>query len=96
MAHAYDLRAEVDDADWVNQIKTDYTQAELSVVDRALCDHAVKLTRAPSTITEADIARLRDLGLSDRAISDATQVVSFFNYINRIADGLGVDLEKGM
>ena len=45
---------------------------------------------------ETDIARLRDLGLSDRAISDATQVISFFNYINRIADGLGVDLEPGM
>ncbi|MFQ5590952.1 MAG: peroxidase [Phycisphaerae bacterium] len=65
-------------------------------MDRALCDHAVKLTQAPFSITQADIARLRSLGLSDRAISDATQVVSFFNYINRVGDGLGVDLEKGM
>jgi len=46
--------------------------------------------------SQADINRLRSLGLSDRAINDATQVVSFFNYINRIADGLGVDLEQGM
>jgi alkylhydroperoxidase family enzyme len=47
-------------------------------------------------MAEGDIDRLRDLGLSDRAITDATQVIAFFNYINRIADGLGVDLERGM
>ena len=95
-AHAYDLRAEVDDAEWVEQIKTDYAKARLSDVDRALCDHANKLTRTPAAVTQADIDRLRELGLSDRAINDATQVISFFNYINRIADGLGVDLEHGM
>jgi uncharacterized peroxidase-related enzyme len=61
-----------------------------------LCDHAVKLTRTPDAITEGDIGRLRELGLSDRAINDATQVIAFFNYINRIATGLGVDLEFGM
>lgn len=65
-------------------------------MDRALCDHAVKLTRTPAEITQADIDRLRELGLSDQAISDATQVIAYFNYINRIADGLGVDLEWGM
>lgn len=47
-------------------------------------------------MTEGDVKRLRDLGLSDRAISDATQVIAFFNYINRVGDGLGVDLEPGM
>ena len=47
-------------------------------------------------MTEDDVKRLRDLGLSDRAITDATQVISFFNYINRVADGLGVDLEPEM
>jgi len=61
-----------------------------------LCDHAIKLTRVPWSVTQTDINRMRSLGLTDRAINDATQVVSFFNYINRIADGLGVDLEQGM
>ncbi len=65
-------------------------------MDRALCDHAIKLTRTPSGVSEADVTALRDLGLSDRAISDATQVIAFFNYINRVAEGLGIDLEKGM
>jgi len=44
-------------------------------------------------MSEADILRLRDLGLSDRAIHDATQVISYFNYINRVADALGVEAE---
>ena len=47
-------------------------------------------------MTEGDVNRLRDLGLSDRAVTDATQVIAFFNYINRVGDGLGVDLEPGM
>jgi uncharacterized peroxidase-related enzyme len=65
-------------------------------VDRALCDYALKLTRTPAAIGQADIDRLRSAGLSDRAISDACEVISYFNYINRIADGLGVDPEPEM
>ncbi|RME39137.1 MAG: peroxidase [Planctomycetota bacterium] len=95
-AHAFDLRAEVGDDEWVQAFKTDYRQARLSDVDRALCDFALKLTRIPADVTQEDIDDLRSRGLSDRAINDAVQVVSFFNYINRIADGLGVDLEPGM
>ena len=61
-----------------------------------MCDHAAKLTRTPNEVTKADVDHLRDLGLDDRAINDATQVIAFFNYINRIANGLGIDLEFGM
>lgn len=77
-------------------MKADYRLANLSKVDRALCDFAAKLTAAPSSAGREDIEFLRSVGLSDRAINDAVQVVSYFNYINRIADGLGVDLEQGM
>ena len=47
-------------------------------MDRALCDHAVKLTREPASVAQGDIDRLRELGLTDRAINDATQVISYF------------------
>lgn len=92
-AHARDLRVEVEDDGWVGRIKTDYRQAKLTEADRALCDYATKLTGAPASITRDDVDALRAAGLSDRAIHDATQVIAYFNYINRIADGLGVDPE---
>jgi hypothetical protein len=46
-------------------------------------------------MAEADVERLRETGLDDRAIVDANQVVAYFNYVNRVADGLGVELETG-
>ena len=47
-------------------------------------------------MTRHDVETLREAGFDDRAISDAVQVVSYFNYINRVADALGVDLEEWM
>jgi uncharacterized peroxidase-related enzyme len=60
---------------------------------RALCDFAVQLTQASPTVEQGDIDGLRELGWSDEAISDAIQVVAYFNYINRVADGVGVENE---
>ncbi len=60
---------------------------------RALVEYAVKLTRFPEAMVEQDVERLREAGLDDRAIVDANQVVAYFNYVNRVADGLGVELE---
>lgn len=74
----------------------DWTSAPLSPADRALAAYADKLTRAPATMTAADLEALRRHGLTDRAIHDATQVVSYFNYINRLADALGIDPEPGV
>jgi uncharacterized peroxidase-related enzyme len=92
-AHARDLRSEVHDDALVAAIRTDHGKASLDQATRTLLDHAVKLTRAPASVGQEDVQRLRGVGLSDRAIHDATQVIAFFNYINRIADGLGVDPE---
>lgn len=61
--------------------------------DRALCAYADKLTRAPAEMGEPDVARLRAAGFDDVAIHDATQIIGFFNYINRVADALGVEPE---
>lgn len=62
-------------------------------MDKALCAYAEKLTLTPSEMSEADLDELRWFGLADRAIHDATQVIGYFNYINRIADALGVEPE---
>ena len=77
----------------VHQVVTSWRDAPLSATDQALCDYASALTRKERTMTGADLDRLRGEGLSDRAIHDAVQVIGFFNYITRVADGLGVELE---
>lgn len=77
-------------------MKTDWRRAALPAADRTLLEFAVRLTRSPGAMTRDDIDRLRAAGLNDRAISDAVQVVAYFNYINRVAGGLGVDLEAWM
>ena len=74
----------------------DYTQAPLSPRERALCNYAVKLTQRPTEIGAPDLAPLRAQGLSDPEMHDAVQVISYFNYINRVADALGTDLEPEM
>ena len=66
----------------------------MNEIDRALCAYAEKLTRTPAEMRESDILALRSAGLDDVAIHDATQVISFFNYINRVADALGVEREE--
>ena len=68
----------------------DYRVADLEPRVRCLCDFAVKVTREPSGITVADVDVLRTEGWSDAAIHDALQVISYFNYINRIADAVGI------
>ena len=61
-----------------------------------MLSYAEKLTRSPSEIVAGDVGALRQEGWNDQAIHDAAQVASYFNYVNRIADGLGVDLEEWM
>jgi len=77
----------------VEQLKTDYRQATLSLQDRAMLAYAVKLTLEPWHMVEADVIALRAAGFSDAAILDLNQVTSYFAYVNRLADGLGVGLE---
>lgn len=60
----------------------------------ALCRYALKLTTAPHAMERGDIEDLRRTGLDDRGIVDANQLVSYFNYVNRVADGLGIELEE--
>lgn len=77
----------------VAAVKADWRKAPLAAVDRALCQFADKLTKTPGEMQRADVEALRKAGLDDRAIHDAVQVISYFNYINRVADALGTDPE---
>lgn len=61
--------------------------------NQALCAFACRLTEYPKTMSEAEIVTLRRAGFDDRAILDAVQIIGYFNYINRVADALGVEEE---
>jgi len=74
-------------------VATDYTKANLSKRERALCDHAVLLTKDPGGVIDKHVEGLRAAGLDDRAILDLTLVVSYFNFVNRLASGLGLTHE---
>ena len=71
----------------------DYTLADLDPPLRALLDYCVAVTRDPRSGSTGAVARLRAAGWADEAIHDALQVTGFFNYYDRLADGLGVEPE---
>ena len=74
----------------VDRFAADWRTAGLDAPTTALLEYTEKLTATPQLCDEGDIEKLRAAGWDDRSIHDATQVCSYFNYINRIADGLGV------
>jgi uncharacterized peroxidase-related enzyme len=78
----------------VHAISYDWRTAPLSPQDRALCDFAARLSHDQKAMAREDLETLRALGLSDRAIHDAVQVIAYFNYITRVADALGVEPEE--
>jgi len=79
--------------EYVHALTRDWKSAPLSKADMALYVFATKLTHTPSQMSLTDLDDLRAFGLDDYAIHDATQVIGYFNYINRIADALGVEPE---
>lgn len=83
--------AEADE--FVRAVADDYRTLPLEPADRAMLDYALKLTHTPADIRRGDIDALRDTGFDDLAIHDICAVTAYFAFVNRIADGLGVELE---
>jgi uncharacterized peroxidase-related enzyme len=84
------------DAELSRQVKRDYRRAELTPRERALADLAIKVTREPASDTRDDLETLRQHGLGDTGILELVHIIGYFNYINRLADALGVELEDFM
>jgi len=79
----------------VNALRADYTTASISQQDRTMLDYVVKLTKDATQCSPADHAKLRAVGFDDRGILQITLIASWFNYINRVADALGVGRGEG-
>jgi alkylhydroperoxidase family enzyme len=74
----------------VEAIRRDYRRAQLGEQDRAMLDYVSQLTRDATLIGPSHHERLRGVGFDDRGILQITLIASWFNYINRVADALGV------
>ncbi len=93
--HAEALQHFWSDKKKVSKLIDDYRSSGLSETDELLCDYARELTKHPGGVwkEESYVQPLRDLGLDDRSILDATMVISYFNFVNRMVLALGLDLE---
>jgi uncharacterized peroxidase-related enzyme len=78
----------------VEALVADPHGAAVSPADRTMLDYALALTRTPDAITAEQVGALRAAGFDDRAIHDICAVVAYYAFVNRIADGLGVELEE--
>ncbi len=80
--------------DFVATLSNDWTHADLSPSERTMLHFAVRLTGRPAGVREEDITALRAEGFDDEAIHDLRAVAAYFNFVNRMAIGLGVELEE--
>ncbi|PYV95004.1 MAG: peroxidase [Acidobacteria bacterium] len=78
------------DKELIDALERDYTTASITNQERVMLDYAVKLTRDATRVSRQDHERLRSAGFDDTAILQITLIASWFNYINRVADALGV------
>ncbi|HEX9424876.1 MAG TPA: hypothetical protein VF899_16675 [Pyrinomonadaceae bacterium] len=74
----------------VKALEEDYTTAPITEQDRVMLDYVVQITKDATRISPVDHERLRAVGFDDKGILQITLIASWFNYINRVADALGV------
>jgi uncharacterized peroxidase-related enzyme len=81
------------DRELVEALERDYATAPITQQERVMVDYVVKLTKDATRVWKDDIEGLRAAGFDDRGILQITLIASWFNYINRVADALGVGRE---
>ena len=74
----------------IEALRREYRTAPITAQERAMCDYVVKLTKDATQCSPADLDGLRAAGFDDKGILQITLIASWFNYINRVADALGV------
>ena len=84
------------DESMVDALKRDYSTAPISEQDRVMLDYVVKLTKDATKCSPQDHEKLRAVGFDDKGILQITLIASWFNYINRVSDALGVGRDEPM
>ena len=84
------------DDELAKQVMEGFRESKLEPKHMALCEWAEKLTLTPVRCTREDVEGLKAAGWSEEQIVSAAQIIGYFNHLNRIADGLGIDLEPEM
>ena len=74
----------------IEALRHDYRTAAITEQERVMCDYVVKVTKDATQCSPADLDGLRAVGFDDKGILQITLIASWFNYINRVADALGV------
>jgi uncharacterized peroxidase-related enzyme len=92
LTHGGFLRRHSGDSDLASQLLSDYTQADLPPEDLQMLDFALKVTLEPASLTKHDVAGLRDVGFEDREIVSIVLITCLFNFMNRVACSLGVQI----
>jgi len=93
--HGAALRELGEEETVIGALATDWRSAEIDEELRALLAYADRLTLDPGSVRRTEVDALREAGWGDEAILHACEVVAYFNFVNRLADGLGVRLEAG-
>ena len=93
-SHAEFLRRVTLDDELIAALRADYKTAPITEAERAMCDYVVQLTKDAVKIHPGHHEKLRANGFDDTAILQITLIASWFNYINRVADALGIGREN--
>jgi uncharacterized peroxidase-related enzyme len=93
-SHAEFLRRVTLDDELIAALRADYKTAPITEAERAMCDYVVQLTKDAVKITPKHHEKLRAVGFDDTTILQITLIASWFNYINRVADSLGIGREN--
>ena len=95
MSHGEFLRQHSEDPELASHIMHDYREADLDVKTRAMLDYAYKLTKEPESVHQVDFDHLKEVGLSEDEILSTVLITCAFNFMTRLADGLGVEPAEG-
>lgn len=93
-SHAEFLRHVTLEDDLIEKLRFDYDNAPITPAERVMCDYAIQLTKDAVKLHPGHIEKLHEAGFDDTAVLQITLIASWFNYINRVADALGIGRES--